>query len=68
MRDITERKRAEEALLESRGKLEAALASMADAVSISDSEGRFIDFNDAFATFHRFRNKNECCQDLCRAP
>ena len=68
MRDITERKKAEEALRESRGKLEAALASMTDAVSISDAEGRFIDFNDAFATFHRFRNKNECSKTFAEYP
>jgi diguanylate cyclase (GGDEF)-like protein/PAS domain S-box-containing protein len=58
--DITERRRAEEALNESRTKLEAAMASMTDAVFISDTEGRFIDFNDAFATFHKFQSKAEC--------
>ncbi len=58
--DISEQRRSEDALRESRAKLEAALASMADAVCISDAEGRFIDFNDAFATFHRFRSKEEC--------
>jgi PAS domain S-box-containing protein len=66
--DITERKLAMTALLESRTKLEAALASMTDAVSISDAEGRFIDFNDAFATFHRFRNKDECLKSLAEYP
>ena len=45
---------------ENRAKLETALASMTDAVFISDAEGQFIDTNDAFATFHRFRNKDEC--------
>jgi len=58
--DITERKKAEDALRESRTKLEAALDSMTDAMFISDAEGRFIDFNDAFATFHRFGSKDEC--------
>ena len=33
---------------------------MTDAVFITDLEGRFIDFNEAFATFHKFRNKEEC--------
>ncbi len=65
---ITERKRAEEALRESQGKLESALASMADAVFISDMQGRFMDFNDAFATFHRFRNKDECLRTLAEYP
>jgi len=64
--DITERKRKErerdelfEALRESRAKLQAALESMSDAVFISDTEGNFIDFNEAFASFHRFPSKTE---------
>jgi PAS domain S-box-containing protein len=66
--DITERKRAEEALLANRAKLDAALASMTDAVFISDAEGRFIEFNEAFATFHKFRNKTECAKTLAEYP
>ena len=62
------RKRAEEELRESQTKLQAALASMTDAVFISDIEGRLIDFNDAFATFHRFRNKDECLKTLSEYP
>ena len=64
----TERAAAMEALHESRAKLEAALASMTDAVFISDTEGRFIDFNDAFATFHKFRNKDECAKTFAEYP
>jgi len=60
--DISERKRAEEALRESRARLAAALASMTDAVFISDTEGRFIEFNNSFATFHRFKSKAECAK------
>jgi len=67
-RDVTERKRAEEAVRESRMKLEAALASMTDAVFISDAEGRFIHLNDAFATFHRFSSKEECAKTLAEYP
>ena len=37
---------------------------MTDAVFISDIEGNFIDFNDAFATYHRFKNKEECYNTL----
>jgi PAS domain S-box-containing protein len=59
-RNITERKVSETALRVSKAKLEAALESMTDAVFITDPEGRFIDFNEAFATFHKFRNKEEC--------
>jgi len=47
-------------LLESRAKLEAALVSMTDNVFISDAQVKFFDFNDAFATFHKFKNKDEC--------
>jgi PAS domain S-box-containing protein len=62
--DISQRKRAEEALRDSREQLRAALASMTDAVVISDADGRFIDFNDAFATFHRFADKEECAATI----
>jgi len=60
--DITGRKQTEEAVLETRTRLEAALNSMTDAVFISDAEGRFINFNEAFATYHRFKNKNEAAK------
>ena len=66
--DITERKRAEAQVAAGKMKLEAALASMSDAVFISDVEGRFLDFNDAFATFHRFRNKSECARVFADYP
>ena len=61
---VTERKRVEAALRESRTILDAALASMTDAVFISDTAGRFIEFNEAFATFHRFKDKTECAKSL----
>jgi len=41
-------------------QLEAALASMNDAVFITDVEGRFVQTNDAFVSFHRRRSKAEC--------
>jgi len=63
-----ERKRAEEALRQSRAKLEAALESMTDAVFISDREGRFVEFDRAFATFHKFKNKAECAKTLAEYP
>jgi len=62
--DITERKHAEESLRESRARLKAALASMTDAVFISDTEGRFVELNDAFASFHKFSKKDECPKTL----
>jgi PAS domain S-box-containing protein len=58
--DITELKRAEAARAADREKLDVALASMTDAVFISDSDGHFIHCNDAFAAFHKFKNKDEC--------
>ncbi len=66
--DITGRKRAEQAVAESRAKLDAALASMTDAVFISDTAGTFVEFNDAFATFHRFGSKEECARTLAEYP
>jgi PAS domain S-box-containing protein len=66
--DISERKHAEEEIREGRTRLEAALASMTDAVFISDLEGRFVDFNDAFATFHKFSRKADCAKTLAEYP
>lgn len=68
VRNITERKKTEKALQESKAKLETALASMTDAVFISNTTGEFIEFNDAFATFHRFNNKAECAKTLAEYP
>jgi PAS domain S-box-containing protein len=58
----------EQALWVSNEKLDVALASMTDAVFISDVKGQFIQFNDAFATFHRFSNKSECARTLAEYP
>ena len=60
--------RSERVSRESRVKLETALSAMTDAVFISDTEGRFIDFNDAFATFHRFTNRDECAKTFAEYP
>jgi PAS domain S-box-containing protein len=62
--DVTARKEADAALRESRAKLQAALASMTDAVFVSDTEGRLVESNDAFAAFHRFRSQQECPQTM----
>jgi PAS domain S-box-containing protein len=68
MQEITQRKQAENSERESRTKLAAALASMTDAVFVSDINGQFINFNDAFATFHKFRNKDECAKTFAEYP
>ena len=41
---------------------------MTDAVYITDVRGRFIDFNDALATFFRFKNKDECAKTFDEYP
>jgi PAS domain S-box-containing protein len=66
--DITDRKRSERALRESQANLEAALSSMTDAVFISDAAGQFIKFNDAFATFHKFKSKADCAKTFAEYP
>ncbi|MGA3343993.1 MAG: PAS domain S-box protein [Terracidiphilus sp.] len=63
-RDVTERRRADDALRESQTKLEAALAAMTDSVIITDAEGRFVQFNDAYAKFYRFKSKAECARSF----
>ena len=63
-KDITERKRAEKELAEYQGKLAAALASMTDSVCVTDASGEAINYNEAFATFHRFKSKAECPTSL----
>jgi len=68
LRDVTESRRARNELLASKSNLAAALSSMSDAVFISDVEGRFLEFNDAFATFHRFKNKGDCRTTLAEYP
>ncbi len=62
--DITELKRVEEAIRESQAKLQAALASMADSVVITDAQGRFVEFNEAYAKFYRFKSKAECVKSF----
>jgi len=66
--DITERRAVEDALRKTTAKLEAALSSMTDAVFISDLDGNFVNFNEAFATFHKFKNKAECAKSLADYP
>lgn len=55
-------------LIATRAKMEAAFDSMNDAVFVSDLEGNFIDFNEAFATFHKFSDKKACAKTLAEYP
>jgi len=66
--DISGRKKSEQLIIEGKSQLDAALASMSDAVVISDAEGNFIEFNDAFVTFHKFKNRTECLKILGEYP
>ncbi|HET6559250.1 MAG TPA: PAS domain S-box protein, partial [Prolixibacteraceae bacterium] len=66
--DITNRKLAEQELILSKAKLETAIASMSDAIFISDNQGQLIEFNEAFATFHKFRDKEDCKALLAQYP
>ncbi len=45
---------------ETRAMIQTALASMNDAVFITDINGNLIQFNEAFASFHKYTNKEEC--------
>jgi PAS domain S-box-containing protein len=62
------RVKATDSLRASRATLDAAMDSMFDAVFISDVQGRFTHFNAAFATFHKFKNKEECAKTLAEYP
>ncbi len=66
--DIHEIKLVQEALAASQAKMSAALHSMRDAVFIVDSKGNYIDFNEAFITFHRFQSRNECLKSIKEFP
>ena len=58
LRDMTEQRAAERERWANRAKLDAALASMSDAVFISDQHGRLIEFNDAFVSYYRFASRD----------
>lgn len=48
----------------SQSKLLSALDTITDAIFISDLKGDFVEFNEAFATFHRLKDKTECFKKL----
>ena len=62
------RRQVEGALFGSRAKLAGALASMTDAVFISDAAGRFVECNEAFATYHKFASMEETPKRLAEYP
>lgn len=66
--EITDLRQAKLALEATTQKLQAALQSMSDAVFISDAAGTFVDFNEAFASFHKFANRSACVKRLADFP
>jgi PAS domain S-box-containing protein len=62
--DTSCRKRAEAMRAADRKKLEVAMASMADAVFITDTDYRILEFNDAFVAFHKFPSRAACPKNL----
>ena len=64
VQDITERQQLQQALDRERqfdrANLQAAIASMSDAVLITDAAGQFLHINEAFARFHRFSSIEAC--------
>jgi PAS domain S-box-containing protein len=60
IRDVSMRQQLRDAVFNSRAKLAAALASMRDAVFISNAAGSAVEFNDGFVEFHRFKTRQEC--------
>jgi PAS domain S-box-containing protein len=62
--EIRELEKAKQELSESRAKLQAALFSMKDSVIITDTEGRFVEFNEAYVELYRFRNREECVRSF----
>lgn len=59
LRDVTERKRIEDELLESEGKLEAMFESIADGIIVTDLAGNIVRLNDATTTLYGCRCKEE---------
>ena len=66
--EVTERKRIEAELHGITSRLEAALAGMEEAVFMVAADGRVTDFNDAFVSFGRFRDRVECRRHLDEYP
>jgi PAS domain S-box-containing protein len=62
--EVRELEKAKQDLSESRAKLQAALFSMKDSVIITDTEGRFVEFNDAYVELYRFKNREECVRSF----
>lgn len=62
--DIDDIKFSEESERKASAKLLAAIDSLSDAIFISDVDGNFTNFNNAFSTFHKFKSKDDCAKTL----
>ena len=60
LRDITERKRAEESLRKSEAQLQTVVESLDEGVVISDLTGKLVHFNRAALAMHGFASMEEC--------
>jgi PAS domain S-box-containing protein len=58
-RDITERRRMEEAVLQSEEKLSRMFASMSEGIIVTDMEGTFLDVNEALLRISGYSSKEE---------
>ncbi len=58
-RDITERKRAEEAIRQSEEKLHIMFESMRDAIVLTDTTGTIVEVNDAAVRMHGYSSRDE---------
>jgi diguanylate cyclase (GGDEF)-like protein/PAS domain S-box-containing protein len=54
----------EQELRETRKKMAMAMASTQDVVLITDAEGNFVEFNDAFLKYYRFKSREQCVKSL----
>jgi len=59
LRDITERKRAEEKLHESEQKLRLTFEAAAEGITLTDLQGKIIDINPARVHMHGYQSKEE---------
>jgi PAS domain-containing protein len=64
LRDITDRKRAEDDLSESETKLQTIVESLTEGLAVSDLAGRLLHFNRAALDLHGFASVAECHRHL----
>lgn len=63
-RDVTERRRAHDAVRDSEGRLRAVIASMTEGVILADVNGRLVEWNEAAMRLHGYADLNEVLRPL----